>query len=91
MVRARDALVRTRTLLINHARGAVKACGDALPSCTAEAFHRKAAEAVRDLCRAREDAVPDRTRARHRLAKLLLRRGIATTAGIGRCGTAAGC
>ena len=28
-------------------------------------------EAVRDLCRAREDAVTDRTRARHRLAKLL--------------------
>ena len=34
-------------------------------------------EAVRDLCRAREDAVTDRTRARHRLGKLLLRRGIA--------------
>ncbi len=34
-------------------------------------------EAVRDLCRAREDAVADRTRARHRLAKLLLRQGIA--------------
>ena len=34
-------------------------------------------EAVRDLCRAREDAVTDRTRARHRLAKLLLRHGIA--------------
>ena len=37
-------------------------------------------EAVRDLCRAREDAVTDRTRARHRLAKLLLRcfRGVDT-------------
>ena len=46
VVRARDALVRTRTLLINHARGAVKACGAALPSCTAEAFHRKAAEHI---------------------------------------------
>ena len=34
-------------------------------------------EAVRDLCRAREDAVADRTRARHRLSKLLLRRGLA--------------
>ena len=34
-------------------------------------------EAVRDLWRARKDAVTDRTRARHRLAKLLLRRGIA--------------
>ena len=27
-------------------RGAVKACGDALPSCTAAAFHRKAAEHI---------------------------------------------
>ena len=46
MVRARDALVRTRTLLINHVRGAVKACGAALPSCTAEAFHRKMADHI---------------------------------------------
>ena len=38
VVRARDALVRTRTLLINHVRGAVKACGAALPSCTAGPF-----------------------------------------------------
>ena len=34
-------------------------------------------EAVRDLCRAREAAVSDRTRGRHRLSKLLLRRGVA--------------
>ena len=32
---------------------------------------------MQDLCRAREDAVADRTRARHRLAKLLIRQGIA--------------
>ena len=44
VVRARDAVVRSRTLLINHVRGAVKACGAALPSCTAATFHRKAAE-----------------------------------------------
>ena len=48
VVRARDALVRSRTLLINHVRGAVKACGDALPSCTAAAFHRKTAEHIPD-------------------------------------------
>ena len=48
VVRARDALVRTRTLLINHVRGAVKACGAALPSCTAEAFHRKTADHIPD-------------------------------------------
>ena len=33
-------------------------------------------EAVRDLCRAREDAKQDQLRCRHRLGKLLLRRGI---------------
>ena len=46
VVRARDAVVRSRTLLINHVRGAVKACGAALPSCTAATFHRKAAEHI---------------------------------------------
>src|SRR5215212_4035054 len=34
-----------------------------------------AEEAVRDLCRARADMVQDRTRARHRLSKFLLRHG----------------
>jgi transposase len=33
-------------------------------------------EAVRDLCRAREDAKEDQVRARHRLGKFLLRRGL---------------
>ena len=46
VVRARDALVRSRTLLINHVRGAVKVCGAALPSCTAKAFHRKVADHI---------------------------------------------
>ena len=35
-----------------------------------------AEEAVRDLCRARDDARMDRQRCRHRLGKLLLRRGL---------------
>ena len=35
----------------------------------------EAEEAVRDLCRCREDAKEDLLRARHRLSKLLLRRG----------------
>jgi len=34
------------------------------------------AEAVRDLCRARDDAREDRQRCRHRLGKLFLRRGL---------------
>ena len=35
-----------------------------------------AEEAVRDLCRARDDPRPDRQQCRHRLGKLLLRRGL---------------
>jgi transposase len=38
-------------------------------------------EAVRDLCRCREAAKVDRERARHRLSKLLLRRGVRYAAG----------
>jgi len=34
-------------------------------------------ESARDLCRCREDAIEDRARCRHRLLKLLLRRGLA--------------
>ena len=34
-------------------------------------------ESARDLCRGREDAVEDRARSRHRLLKMLLRRGLA--------------
>lgn len=40
-----------------------------------------AQEAARDLCRAREDAKQDRMRCRHRLSKLLLRRGQTYTPG----------
>jgi len=40
--KARDALVRTRTKLVNHARGLVKSFGERLPTCTTESFHRKA-------------------------------------------------
>jgi transposase len=46
VLRARDALVSARSGLINHARGLVKAFGGRLPSCSAEAFSRKAALAV---------------------------------------------
>jgi transposase len=38
-------------------------------------------EAARDLCRAREDAHEDLVRSRHRVSKLLLRRGWAWTGG----------
>ena len=46
LIRSRDSLVRTRTALINHVRGAVKAHGGRLPRCSAPAFPRKAADAI---------------------------------------------
>jgi transposase len=46
VLRSRDALIRSRTLLINHARGIVKSSGARLPSCTANCFASKTASAV---------------------------------------------
>jgi transposase len=43
ILRSRDALVRMRTQLINHVRGVVKAWGERLPKCSAEAFHHRIA------------------------------------------------
>lgn len=37
-VRSRDALVRARTMLINHVRGAVKSMGYRLPACSTKSF-----------------------------------------------------
>ena len=42
LLRARDQLVRARTKLINHVRGAVKSLGGRLLRCSAEAFPRRA-------------------------------------------------
>ncbi len=44
LVRSRDALVSTRTKLVSHLRGTVKAFGARLPKCSAASFHNKAAE-----------------------------------------------
>lgn len=46
ILRSRDALVRSRTLLINHVRGTAKAAGARLPSCTAHGFATKVAPAI---------------------------------------------
>jgi len=42
-IRSRAALVRARTLLINHVRGSVKAFGKRLPKCGTRSFSSKAA------------------------------------------------
>lgn len=46
LIKARDALVRTRTLLINHTRGVLKSLGCFVEACTAEAFHHRARPSV---------------------------------------------
>jgi transposase len=43
VLRSRDAIVRCRTLLINHTRDLVKSSGSRLPSCSADSFARKVA------------------------------------------------
>lgn len=42
LLRSRDALIRSRTQLINHVRGTVKSFGARLPKCSAQSFHKKA-------------------------------------------------
>ena len=46
IVRSREALVGTRTQLVNHVRGAVKSFGGRLPKGPAVSFHNKAVEHI---------------------------------------------
>jgi transposase len=43
LIRSRDALVASRTQLVNHVRHQCKVWGARLPSCSAETFHKKVA------------------------------------------------
>jgi len=40
LIRSREALVSSRTQLVNHVRGAVKSFGARLPKCPARSFHK---------------------------------------------------
>jgi len=51
VLRSRDAIVRSRTLLVNHTRSIVKSSGARLPSCSANCFASKAAPAVPETLR----------------------------------------
>jgi transposase len=51
LIRSREALVSTRTQLINHARGAVKSFGGRLPKCPARSFHKRAAAHIPEALR----------------------------------------
>ncbi len=59
LIHSREALVRSRTQLINHVRGTVKSFGARLPKCSAQSFHNKVAEnrLPRELAEALEDVV----------------------------------
>jgi transposase len=46
LIRSREALVGSRTQLVNHIRGAVKSFGGRLPKCPTRSFHNKAAEHI---------------------------------------------
>jgi transposase len=43
LIRSREALVGSRTQLVNHVRGTVKSFGARLPKCSARSFHKNAA------------------------------------------------
>lgn len=51
IVKARDALVNTRTKFVNHIRTTVKGTGSRLGSCSAASFHRKNVDDVPDELR----------------------------------------
>ena len=46
IIRSRDALVGSRTQLVNHVRGTVKSFGARLPKCPARSFHKRAPEHI---------------------------------------------
>jgi len=46
IIRSRQALVGSRTQLVNHVRGAVKSFGARLPKCPAVSFHKRASEHI---------------------------------------------
>ena len=59
VLRSRDAIVRCRTLLINHARDMVKASGSRLPSCSADSFAHKVAPDIPKPLRPALDPILD--------------------------------
>lgn len=51
MIKARDALVKVRTDLINHVRGVVKSLGERLPMCSSDCFHKRARQHMPEALR----------------------------------------
>jgi transposase len=57
ILRSRQALVGSRTQLVNHVRGAVKSFGVRLPKCPARSFHNKAPEHIPEALRPALDPI----------------------------------
>lgn len=77
LIRARDQLVRTRTNLVNHVRGAVKSYGARITRCSAEAFagrarHQLPAE-LRGASEPLLDVIADLTRRIHEMDRQMER------------------
>jgi transposase len=51
ILRSRQALVGSRTQLVNHVRGALKSFGGRLPKCPARSFHKRAQEHIPEALR----------------------------------------
>jgi transposase len=52
LIRARDVLVRARTLVVNAARGLAKSLGERLPKCSAQSFHKQTSRVPPELAEA---------------------------------------
>lgn len=59
LLRSRDVLVRSRTQLINHARGVVKTVGERLPRCGSDQFAKHARAAMPESLRPALDPLLD--------------------------------
>jgi transposase len=57
LIRSREALVGSRTQLVNHVRGTVKSFGHRLPKCPARSFHKRASEHIPDALRPALDPI----------------------------------
>jgi transposase len=53
LIHSREALVGTRTKLVNHVRATVKSLGYRLPACSTRAFHRRVAKHLPEPLRGR--------------------------------------
>jgi transposase len=51
LIRSREALVSSRTQLVNHVRGTVKSFGHRLPKCPTRSFHKRASEHIPEALR----------------------------------------